>query len=430
MRSVTDVLQDTLLPVADKITNQRYLDAIRFGFVVLTPFFIVGSVFLILANLPIPGYDQFMEGIFGPMWDDALGYPVAATYGIMAIWIVGPVAYRLADRCRVDALPAAVTAGICFLIITPFGYVHNGEAITGVLAVEWLGSKGLFAALFISLLSAEIYSRIMLKGIVIKMPEGVPPMVSRSFASLIPAGGAIVAAALIRWLFMLTPYGNVHSFVYNMVAIPLQNLGDTLFGAVGMVIAITLLWTVGLNGGSIMGGITTPILFPLQMENLDAYKQGLPLPHIITPQFFDLIWMGGAGATITVVFLLIIRCRARQHRELGKLALGSGLFNINEPILFGLPIVLNPFMLIPFSLVPMITVLINYFAMDLGWVARPTGAVIPWTTPPLIQGYLITGDISGAILQLVDLAIGLAIYWPFISILDKQRLKEEEESQP
>lgn len=190
-------------------------------------------------------------------------------------------------------------------------------------------------------------------------------------------------------------------------------------------VANNLMGAIGLSGGTIVNGIMRPFWVPLQDANLAAIEAGKLPPNIITEQFFDMVWIGGAGATLAVVFLLMLRARSRQYKELGKMSLAPGLFNINEPIMFGLPVVLNPIGIIPLILGPVAITIVNYEAMALNLVARPTGVIIPWTTPPIIQGFLITGHISGAILQIVDILLVMLIWWPFISIMDKKRVEEE-----
>lgn len=175
-----------------------------------------------------------------------------------------------------------------------------------------------------------------------------------------------------------------------------------------------------------INGILRPFWLNNQTDNIEALKQGIELPHVITEQFFDMIWMGGSGVTLGLLIAMILTSKSRQNKAISKLALAPGLFNINEPVLFGLPVILNPLMLIPFNLVPLVMITTQYIAMNIGLVARPTGVVIPWTTPPVISGFLITASISGALMQVVNLLIAAIIYYPFVRIVDNQNFKEEQ----
>ena len=196
---------------------------------------------------------------------------------------------------------------------------------------------------------------------------------------------------------------------------------------------IHLLWTCGLHGANIVLGIVDPALYVLMDQNRVAFEQGLrgtQLPNVVTRQFFDVFQsMGGSGATFSLVIMMLLWSKSKQLKEIGKLSIGPGLFNINEPILFGLPIVMNPLLIIPFILSPLATVTITYWAMKVGWVARPTGIAIPWTTPPFISGWLVTGHISGAIIQLVTFFVTGIIYYPFFKMWDNKKLEEEKASE-
>ena len=184
-------------------------------------------------------------------------------------------------------------------------------------------------------------------------------------------------------------------------------------------------WFFGVNGGSVVGAVFNPILQTLSAENLAAFQAGEALPNIISQQFQDLFaTFGGAGSTLSLLIAMLLFCRSKRVRELGKLALIPGIFGINEPIIFGLPILLNPLMLIPFMLVPTINIVISYFCMSLGLVPLCSGVAIPWTMPVILSGFLATGW-QGAVLQLVLLILGVLLYMPFIKMMDKQYLADE-----
>ena len=184
-------------------------------------------------------------------------------------------------------------------------------------------------------------------------------------------------------------------------------------------------WFFGVNGGSVVGAVFNPILQTLSAENLAAFQAGGALPNIISQQFQDLFaTFGGAGSTLSLLIAMLLFCRSKRVRELGKLALIPGIFGINEPIIFGLPILLNPLMLIPFMLVPTINIVISYFCMSLGLVPLCSGVAIPWTMPVILSGFLATGW-QGAVLQLVLVILGVFLYMPFIKMMDKQYLADE-----
>ena len=203
---------------------------------------------------------------------------------------------------------------------------------------------------------------------------------------------------------------------------PLMSLGNTL-GAVLVASgsSSTLFWFFGINGGSIVGSIMQPILTPLSMENLAALGAGAALPNLVNQQFYDLFTtFGGCGSTLS----MLIVCKSDRVKKLSKISFVPALFGINEPIVFGLPIVLNPLILVPFLLTPLVNILVSYFSMLSGLVPYCSGVNLPWTTPPIISGFLVTGW-RGGLLQLILVCVGVMIYIPFVKMIDKQYLNEE-----
>lgn len=433
MEAIQRFLETKMLPFASKMAGQRHLAAIRDGFISFMPFLIIGSLFIIIQDFPIAGWQELQVTLFGPNFNQFIILPKRVTYDLMSIYITAAVSYKLAKSYKIDAFSAAMMSIAAFILVTPIvTEVEVNGAMTTVQKVitvgGWYGTNGLLVALMVSLGTTELFNIFLKRGIVIKMPDGVPPAVSKAFSALLPGFVIVVVVMLIRLLFLQTPYGYIHDFVYDIVSLPMQAIvANNIFGAIGTVFAISLLWCIGLNGGAIVNGILRPFWVPLQDANLAAIEAGKLPPNIITEQFFDMIWIGGAGATLAVVLVLFFRAKSKQYKELGRVALLPGCFNINEPIMFGLPVVLNPVGIIPLILGPIVITIVNYYAMASGLVACPTGVIVPWTTPPLIQGFLITGHLSGAVLQLVDIVIVCAVWVPFIAMLDKRKLVEEKE---
>lgn len=431
MSRIQSFLENRFAPFATKLAGQRHLAAIRDGFISFMPFLIIGSLFIIIQDFPAPGWQELQAKLFGEGFNQFIILPKRVTYDIMSLYIVAAISYKLAQSYRIDAFSAAMLGISSFVLLSPItttididGQTH---VVSRVITVGgWYGTNGILVAIITALVVTEIFNYFIKHNITIKMPEGVPPAVSRAFSALLPGFFILVMMLLVRLLFLQTKYQYIHEFIYNLVSLPMQRIvANNLFGAIGTVFAISLLWSIGLNGGTIVNGIMRPFWVPLQDANLAAIEAGKLPPNIITEQFFDMVWIGGAGATLAVVFLLMFKAKSRQYKELGKISLAPGLFNINEPIMFGLPVVLNPIGIIPLVLGPVAITIVNYLAMAFNIVARPTGVIIPWTTPPIIQGFLITGHISGAILQIVDILIVMLIWWPFIAIMDKKRVEEE-----
>ncbi|MEY1577959.1 PTS cellobiose transporter subunit IIC [Providencia manganoxydans] len=426
MSKVLDYLEAKLMLLAAKAAQQRHLCAIRGGYVSFMPFIIVGSAMLIISSFPNQAYQQFMTSIFGTSWASIVEIPFNAVFSTMSLFISFMVAYRLAEHYNEDQVSCGILGLICFLILTPFLKAESLGNVT-VISTEWIGSRGLFVAMIGSLMWTELFCYIKRKNWVIKMPEGVPPAVQESFAALIPALLVVILVLAIRTFFAQTSYETVHQFIYQTLATPMRHFGTSYVGALLTGLSITLLWSVGINSGSMVNGIIRPLWMENQTDNIAAIQASMTPPHVITEQFFDMVWMGGAGATLSLVIAMLIFARSKNIREVGRLGAGASIFNINEPILFGLPIIMNPIMLIPFNLVPLVLITTQYIAMSLGAVASTTGVFIPWTLPPVISGFIVTGHISGSIMQIINLLIGAMIYLPFLRIIDKQYLATEKQ---
>ena len=302
-----------------------------------------------------------------------------------------------------------------------------------VFPYTYLGSRGLFVAISFELITGWIFQWFINHNIQIKMPETVPPAVAKSFSALIPGAVVIAIAGCIYWLFTWAGWGNIHDVIMNILAKSLGALGDALIGTLVSILLVSLFWFVGIHGGNVVNTAMSPIWFMQTDANRVLNQAGyLDLAHgghIITQPFIDnFVYMGG-GATIGLVLCigyLVWRKRASKQSEvLAPLTIVPGLFNINEPTMFGLPVVMNLMLIIPFIIAPMVNAITTYIAMNLGLVPLCNGTVITWTMPPLISGFLATGSIAGSILQLINIVLDVLIYLPFMSALNKRQLMEE-----
>lgn len=422
MRYLIQNWDQFLIRLAGKLAQQRHLGAIRDAYISFMPFIIVGSILLVISSFPSEVYKQFMSNTFGNNWGTIIEIPFNVIFSSMALFIAFLVAYRLAERYNIDKISSGILSLSAFLVLTPFFRVEN---IGNVLSTEWIGSKGLFIAMLGGILWTELFAWLLKRNITIKMPDGVPPAVQQSFAALIPALIILCLALIIRLCFANTEYKTIHQFIYQVLATPIRHFGTSYFGALMTVFSINILWSVGINSGSMVNGILRPFWLENQSENLIAMQNGLHPPHIVTEQFFDMVFMGGSGSTLALVLAMLIFAKSQHCKKVSRLAVGSSVFNINEPVLFGLPVILNPIMLIPFNLAPLIIMTFQYIGMSLGLVSTTTGVYIPWTLPAGMSGFIVTGHISGAIIQLLNLFIAAMVYLPFLRIIDKQYMNKE-----
>lgn len=437
MKKFLSFLENHFMPLAGKLAAQRHLGALKDGIILTMPLIIIGSFFLILGFLPIKGYPEFMASVFGDQWLTKLLYPTGATFDMMGLIAAFGIAYRLAERYSLDALTAGAISLCAFLLATPFTVMFTPEGATEALAVggaipaALMGSRGLFVAMVIGMFSTEVYRWVVQKNIIIKMPDSVPPAVAKSFVALIPGFIVITIVWIVRLLLESTDFESIHNVINILLGKPLGVLGGSLIGSIIAYMLVMLLWSAGLHGTNIVGGVMSPIWLSNTDANRLAFTAGEELPEIFTSQFFDVfVNIGGSGATFGLMILMLFWSKSKQMKELGKLSAGPGTFMINEPIIFGTPIVMNPLLIVPFFLVPIVTIITTYYAMSLGLVAKPAGIAIPWTTPPLIGGYLATGGkISGAVMQAVNILIAFTIYFPFFKMWDRMKVAEEDRSQ-
>lgn len=415
-------LENMLLPIADKLNNNRYLSALRDGFMVALPLIIFGSIFVVIANFPF--LDKMISEEAFTAYQNALGPASAATLSIMGVFVMIGIGYKLTEHYGGEAIYGGVVALAAFLIMTP--QVLDG--VSGVIPTSVLGAEGMFLGIFTAFISAELYRYFVKKDWTIKMPAGVPGAVSRSFSALIPITLTLTVFLLIRIIFSYTGFETVQNFIYSVIQQPLTVLGSGLPATIIAVLLIQVFWFFGLHGQIIINSVFDPIWYTLNDQNLSAFQAGTELPNIITKQFIDsfLVGMGGSGMTLAVIILIFMIGKSRQLKELGKLGAPAGLFNVNEPIIFGLPIIMNPLILIPWLVAPVVVTLITYFAMYSGIVPPPAGVIVPWTTPPILNGFLATGNAwQGGVLQAFNLLVVIVIWWPFLKILDKNYYETE-----
>ena len=427
MNFISNFIEEKMVPVVSKFASLRYMRALKSGFMVIMPLTIIASVFLLITDFPITGYPEFMAKIFGPEWDSFLSPAYRATFDMMGILLAGTIAYKLAESDEVDPLPVMIISIVAYVIVTPkFVTAESGEVINKVLPMAWLGTKGVITAIIMSITSTEIYRFIVKKNLVIKLPENVPPMVYKSFFSLVPGVIVVAFALLVNGIF-LTMGKSMHEFIYDILQVPLQGLRASPI-AITIVAGLNgFLWWFGIHP-TVVNSIVNPLLNANSVENLELFKQGaltLENANIGTIQMIDqFATIGGAGMTIGLVLAMLVVAKSQRMKMLSKLSTVPAVFNINEPIVFGLPIIMNPLMLIPITLAPIVSVLIAYGAIVIGFMNPFNGVVAPWPTPPIFSGFLVSGW-QGAVVQVVAIIAAFAIYYPFVLALDKQYRAEE-----
>lgn len=443
--SKVDTIQEKIIPPIMKFANSKIITAVKDGVIITMPLTLVGSIFLLLANFPITGWNGWMTGMFGANWAVPLGQVSGATFDILALAAVIGISSQYAKNEGQDGVTAGLLALVAFLIIEP-GYTNVAAKtklgsiilkepvhVTGSIDKYWTGGRGMIAAIIIGVLVGFVYSWFLNRDIRIKLPDSVPSGVSNAFSSLIPGAVIMVGAMFVYIFFSVVTGGTALEWIYKVLQIPLQGVTDSLGGAIVIPFVISFLWCFGVHGTTIMTGVMQSIYQANLLSNQEVIKAGHKLvasgvgrnAHVICQQFQDnFLTLGGTGITLGLVLACVLFAKSQRLKQLGKLALIPGCFNINEPVLFGLPIVLNPFMFVPFILVPIMAGVLTYTSIYFGLVPCFTGVQMAWTTPPIISGFLVAGW-RGSVLQLVIMLLGAMIYFPFFKILDKQYYEEE-----
>lgn len=427
---------DKFMEIAGKIGAQRHLVAVRDAFVAMIPITMVGAIGTLINNLPIDAYKNFMASVFGENWTIFGGNVWWTAICMMSLFLAIGVAYFLAKSYDENGLQAGLIALSIFFILSPqsFSFVPEGatEAVTGwgALPKAYTGTDALFTAIIVGLLSTELFVRLSrIKQMTIKMPDGVPPEVARSFAKLIPGVLTITIFTFVAIFINKIFDGKYLTDLLNTyLGTPLSNVADSLGGAMLIAFFVHFLWIFGLHGANIALPFTETMLMKLGGENAALIEQGATEGfNVMAGAFFDaFVYLGGSGMLLGLVIALIIAGRRRKE----MIALGGppALFNISEPLIFGLPIVMNPIFMVPFVLAPVICTAVAYLAIDFGMVAPVIMPKIPWVTPPIFGGLMATGSLSGGILAAVNLIISVVIYLPFVVMSEKMEAKKAEKS--
>lgn len=405
-----------------KFNQNIYINAIKDGMLAYMPFTVITSVFLIVGNFPVPKINAWMASLFGltvVQWQAKLGIVNDASLAIGGLLVLVAVSRSLADKMKINGMQVMMTAIVSFMVLTPYKTTSQGS----FLDVATIGAQSIFLALLVAILTAVIYRFIDRKGIKIKLPDSVPPAVSAPFESLIPSFVVITLIWIIR-LALDAFTGQSALTVFNMIlGTPLKAAGGSLIGVILVKLFGQLLWFFGIHGDSIVNGVMTPIFQVLQDQNKTASLAGKLPPNIISQSFWD----GFASiGVIGSIFAIILIAQSRRYRSMKKIAGIPYLFNIGEPTLFGIPLMLNVTYFIPLVFSNVVSIVISYSAFAMHLVPIPTGLVqVPWTTPIVISGYLVTGSISGAILQIVCFIVVILIWIPFVRVADHEILVEE-----
>ncbi len=420
-----DFIENKISPIAAQAGTQRHIMAVRDGFIGAMPFMIVGSFLLVFAFPPFSPDTTFFLG----QWWNAMSKayfneimtPFNMSMGIMACYISAGIAYNLAQSYKLDAFPCAMLSLMTFLLIA-------APMKDGSLPANFLGGTGIFTTIIVGIYVTELMRFLKIRNIGIKLPEQVPEKIRQSFNLLIPALIVILTIYPLN-LFMQHQFGMILPDAIMAVFKPLISAADSLPAILFAVFLCHVLWFAGIHGAAIVGGILAPFYLVNLGLNQAALAAGQPLPHIFVEPFWSFfIVLGGSGATLGLV-LLYMGSKSAHLRSIGKLGIVPAMFNINEPVIFGSPIVMNPILFVPFIVAPMVNATVAWFAASSDLIGRAI-SLVPWTAPaPIGAAWGAGWQFSNAFMVIGLIALDLVIYLPFFKIYEKQLLAQEAENE-
>lgn len=431
-----DKFVNVLNKIAEKVNNQKYIIAIKNTFAALLPVIIAGA-FATLFSSVVFNTDTGLAQI------EALSFlaelkPIADiisyfTMNFLTIYAVFILGYEVAKLNKLKGIFPGIIAVMSYLVMNPsfMTFIAEDETehlIRNVLARQYTNTEGLFLGMFMAVLSIELFTWLGKQDkLKIKLPDSVPETVSNSFSSLIPTIFTVTLMATFGFAIKALTGMYAFEIIYSLVQRPLEGLIQGLPGVLLLMLVAQVFWAIGIHGMQMVKPIREPLLLAAIATNTAAFQAGEAVPNIITMPFWDIFMtFGGSGATLGLLIAIFIVSKREDYRQIAKLSFIPGLFNINEPLIYGLPIMLNPILAIPFIITPLVTGTIGYFAISMGFAARSV-VMVPWPVPAIINAYIGTaGDIGAVITQIICIIVSILIYLPFVKAANKSAIAEAE----
>jgi len=401
---------------ATKFAGNRTIHIIANGFSRLLPITMIGTIISLITI--VDGYTNLLKNA------NLLSYVKLGdtmTNGIISVYLVAAMSYEMAKTLKKSPIGAILISEVCFFVLTPMTAFKVDESTVMAFTTNYLGAKGMFVGMITALLATRLFALFMDKGIKIKMPAEVPSAISESMESIFAFAGVALIFVIINVLFALTSFGSAHGFIYSILQKPLEGASDSIWTMLIIACLGELLWFFGIHGSNATSAITNTLYLPLSIANAQALTAGTSMPYILN-SYFLIMWKCPTRHFILAA-LLLWACKSKQLKAIGKVSVIPGFFGISEPMKYGIPMVFNPILLIPMVVTPMISLVIAYGATVIGFLPR-IGLKIPWYMPFPFNG-IMAGGWAGLVVELIQCAVVIAIYFPFVKLLDKQKCAEE-----
>ena len=429
--STFEQFRSKLEEIIARFSATTAINALKNGMLATLPLTMLGSIFLLIASFPVSNWNEIMTGLLGSDWKYPFTQVSSNTFDIIALVASFSIAYQYARQKAVEPFACGMISLVNFLVLIPSVVTSGDVTVSSVIPKTWAGGSGMATAILVGLITGWLYTSILAKGWRIKMPASVPEGVANSFNALIPGFLTILLAFVVCAVFRFGLHTTLAELVVSVLQIPLQSGLGSLPGYLLLTFLISLFWLFGIHS-SVLNSIANPFLRANGLANQALIDAGVALTasngaYLVTFQDrSNFITMTGACITVGLVLAMTFRARSVRYKQLGRLALIPTFFNVNEPVLFGFPIVLNFSMMIPMFLTPICAALTVYGAHAIGFM-RPFGAIeVPWTTPPIISGFIL-GGWRASLVQLLIILESCLIYYPFFRKQDNLAYQEEQE---
>ncbi|MBD7915502.1 PTS sugar transporter subunit IIC [Clostridium sp. Sa3CUN1] len=448
MNKLMESIEKYLLPIASKISNQKFLIALRNAFIGTMPVVMTGSIALLLNAFLVDVPGQFGNTSIPETFSwivDINNLIFKGSLAIVSLLFIFSLGVNVAKIYKTDTLSSGIVALSAFIIaisnsITKSVKLPNSDGqilseifkgikdvavegnnlsitVSGIIPGSQINSNGYFTAIIIGFIACVIFSKLMNKNWTIKLPDAVPPAIAKPFMSIIPGFVALYVVAIFVYAFNKITGQLLIDWIYKVLQTPLLGLSQSFIAVVLIAFLTQLFWFFGIHGGNVMAPIMEGIFGVALLANMEAFQNNQPIPYLWTSvSYGSFVWYGTLGLLIAIFW----KSKNSHYKEVAKLGIAPVLFNIGEPVMYGLPTVMNPILFIPFLLSPSLMAAVSYLATSLGWVA-PVTQNVTWVMPPVLYGFFSTGfDWRAIVLSLVTLAISILVYLPFVKMADKE----------
>ena len=421
MSNFSQTFEQKITPIMGKISANKVITALTRGMMAVMPISLGTCLIAIIGNLPIPAWTNWLASLgITPHINAVIG----GTTELFALFIAFTIAYNYGKLEKVDGMTVGVLSLASYLVLMPQKIKISDEKILDALSKNYLGSSGIFGAMIIAILVSILYCYLNRKGIVIKLPDSVPEMVTKSLEPTFIAMIIFAIVFLVRIGFASTSYGNIFDCINTVVGKPMMYFGASPYAVIGTYIITNLFWCFGIHPNT-LGSVYLPVVMTAIMGNIGAYQAGQPLPYLEFGALGHYLLIGGTGCTLGLVIDMVLFAKSERFKSLGKLSIIPSFFNINEPIIFGAPIIFNPIFMVPMVLSSVVSGGVGLLFVKLGaYNTFNPVAQFPFTLPFPINALLSTGIMAfvGVCCGIVATAV---LYYPFFKFADKQALKEE-----